>query len=1273
MGQTTAEVAVRKDFFVDLKVPAALTEGDKPRFTAEIHHPGKLGKLELRLVQYAGGHETVVPKVVEVKGGSVTEIVFDGFEVPDDEEVRLTLGAILGEAKDELTLSVPIRPWGTQAVASASGSSSSGTSAFVSLPAGRPYESPEMLVVLSPSVRRMLVELALGQEVYPLRGRVIACIPQPPDSLADRAGDLLAAASVLKYLRTLKPSEAPEAVRVADRVRGLVAELVTSQNDDGSFPWVAGSHGQARPGDRMTSARTMWALAEAETLGLMTDPGVLDKSGNWLMAELARIDASDWEARSAIVHALSARGKASFEQANALNRSRQGLPNVALAYLSLTFSNLQRQSLAEEVLGVLAPRGKTEIAAPGDAPRRYWEGTGQGPWHRSPAETTALAALAFARGNPKSNETAGAVAWLEAHRQGLGWQPPKAKGPALAALSLFHGSAEAAEDRYQLTVRVNGDEIRTIDVVGATEGQALRVPVRLIKTNAPNRVEFAVKGRGKFSYAITLIGFTRDFAPDQDSRGKPFAIRRRVYWADEPSLDGRTLPHGFNVAPNADRFENTVTQVPLGGKVPISIEAYRDVPSNLPVWERDFLVMKEYLPAGTTLVEGSVRSQASHYTVEDGELTLYFTPDQSPDVVYEVHGFLPGAYRALPPSLSSAYEPGRRHLGKPDKLQVLAPGERATDPYRPTPDELFARGKALFDDGRFTEAEASLKALWSAYTLRDDVMKEAARRLLTIAIKRDEAKDVVAFFEVLKEKAPEQVLSFDDIRAVGRAYGAIGEHERAFLVWRATAEAGYLEDARVGEALRQRGKPLESVAYLLGLWRENPSTAAIQSDFLGLAQVVAGLADRSTTDLSVRREMTASGVTRPDLLLQAIRLDQAFLAQSPKDPLADEASLAIVGAFLGLEDDKAVVTLARRYAELYPKSPFQDSFQYSEALGRFHLGEYDRAIAVAGRIAEAVYKGADGVDRESPNKWEAIYILGQIHDARREPAKALAFYERVADRFSDAAGAVKALTRKELKLPEVAVVKPPDAEKKNAEKDEPAAKLDYRNIAEADVKVYPVDLMRLYLTRRNLDAIAGIDLAGIRPLFETKVNLGDGKDFDDKMKSIPLPLKKDGAYLVMVRGDDRYTSGIVLVSPLEMQVLEEPESGRVRVAVRDSRTKAPVAKVQVKVIGTNNPTFFSGETDRRGVFVAEGVRGQVTAVAKEEAGAYAFHRGTTFVGQPPNVPQAPNQEAKPGAAPAEGLEKNVQMQNNDNQMRQLKRLEERLKPQDQGVKVKEAY
>ncbi len=71
--------------------------------------------------------------------------------------------------------------------------------------------------------------------------------------------------------------------------------------------------------------------------------------------------------------------------------------------------------------------------------------------------------------------------------------------------------------------------------------------------------------------------------------------------------------------------------------------------------------------------------------------------------------------------------------------------------------------------------------------------------------------------------------------------------------------------------------------------------------------------------------------------------------------------------------------------------------------------------------------------------------------------------------------------------------------------------------------------MQLYLTRRNLNGIAGIDLAGITPLVEKTVALGDGADYDDKSKSIDLPLTKEGAYLTMIRGDNLYASGIVLV------------------------------------------------------------------------------------------------------------------------------------------------
>ena len=94
VGQANADLAVRKEFFVDLKVPSSLTQGDKPRFAAEVHHKGvAAGSLKLRLSLYAGGREVVVPLNREVKVDGMDSFSFEPFEVPDGDEVKLTLAA----------------------------------------------------------------------------------------------------------------------------------------------------------------------------------------------------------------------------------------------------------------------------------------------------------------------------------------------------------------------------------------------------------------------------------------------------------------------------------------------------------------------------------------------------------------------------------------------------------------------------------------------------------------------------------------------------------------------------------------------------------------------------------------------------------------------------------------------------------------------------------------------------------------------------------------------------------------------------------------------------------------------------------------------------------------------------------------------------------------------------------------------------------------------------------------------------------------------------
>ena len=167
----------------------------------------------------------------------------------------------------------------------------------------------------------------------------------------------------------------------------------------------------------------------------------------------------------------------------------------------------------------------------------------------------------------------------------------------------------------------------------------------------------------------------------------------------------------------------------------------------------------------------------------------------------------PGTYRIPPTIVRSLYRPTVMHLNKADQvLTVLPRAVKSEDKYRLTPDELYNLGRLHFDDGDYEPATAYLKELLAGeWLLRDEPYRESVRMLLSSALKRGDAAATVNYFEILKEKYPDLVIPFEGIVKVADAYARTEQHERAYSIYRATADASFARDPSVGGAVQGEG------------------------------------------------------------------------------------------------------------------------------------------------------------------------------------------------------------------------------------------------------------------------------------------------------------------------------------------------------------------------------------------------------------------------------------------------------------------------------------
>jgi len=1018
---------------------------------------------------------------------------------------------------------------------------------FMVLPFGETTASHALKIVSAPG------ETAFP--VVPSQQLLLSAFSSPLTLLQSLGHSSQTAAS-----RLLSHVSAARAGKPADEspIRRLIAELQITQQD-GGWTWqdVKWQH------DSVVTSLGLWALVEAKALGYDVEDSAIKKATGYLKKALAIIPPDEPDKAAVILYALACVNESDFSVANRMYRDRVKLNDPALAWLAAAFQRMNRSDEAKELL-------KSLEAKPA------WTGSKTTSRLSSKDDTTAIVLYAAAKTLPGSVLAKKAA---DALQQQL--------GVSLGAVSALQGLWTAALAEHFISIGMHqtpqAEELKLTlngEQHAAGNGGVIRIPTP--KAGADGKFNISVSYKTDKAAPIIIATFVNEKAIDPKAAtvGSLPTVAKRSWLHeglrhhDKPLEAESSTP--VNVAAHGQRL-----------RVRLELKAPKQA-------QNGYVIIDEPLPGGCMFVPGSLEAEHARLEQLPGMLRLWFIPGTftaDTQISYELMAMHPGSYRITHTRVRDACQHERFNAGPDGKLTILAPGQPSTDPYVMNGFEHLELAELLFDEGELETARSHLELLRNDAEAIKYHERDIARMLLWIHTSREgmDAKQIVELFEALSERHPDIVIPFDKILKVAAAYRQMGEFERAWLVYRATMDSSFVSDAGVSAAMETAGDFPGSAEHQIGLWMEYPDGADSLLAFFSLAQRFQELAANPTT---VPLRPGAAKWTKNQLLERSRDLLRRVLTLYAKDDLADDAAFSLANVFFDLKDYKSVVQTAGNAATTFTKSSFLNNFHYMTALGRFWQYQFPEALAAAAPVAA-------GSSDDAPN---ARYITAQIHHAQGKFAEAVRWYEKVKDDFDDARESITMLQEKAVKLPFATRTKPGEPVK---------IALEHRNVKEAALLIYRVDLMKLQERQKDLNSVGSVNLSGITPQAEMKVPLGDGMDYAWKKRSIELPLKEEGAYLVICRGDSQMTSSLILITTLDMEVHEDAENGAVRVQVRDTVRNAYVADADIAAYDTSGAAQpQKGRTDPRGAFNASGIHGQAIVVVKLGDSRYAVFRSS---------------------------------------------------------------
>ena len=1273
VGESKSSLKTQKDFFVQVKLPPFLVEGDQIKPEVSVHNLTDFSgtaNLQVLIDQgkikgLKGTDLQTFSKSVDLEANCVNDFTLPAIEanIPSeiaDEilEIRITVNC--EKWSDEIRTQIPIRPWGIPHVVSQSGWTKENQTLFLKLPKDKTYTNPKLIIQLGKHVNRLIYDLAIANQPVFLRSRQLQII-QP-----SRRSGLLSVASALAYLQQVGGSPTDN-VQLSQSLWKLLSRLISNQREDGGWNWVfLPDRRENSSSDPQLSARYLWALIQARQAGIAFNNQVIDQAVHYLRNALQRTLSSSTqksdEQAAILLHALTIPktmqsqvvNQTDFSIANRLYRNRNRLSDRAKSYTALALVNMKRLDMADQVLSLLPSLQD-----------------------RVDLETVAISSLA----KQGINRTHQKQVIEEQIRLLLSHQSSPSfwinQDIIVTALANYFGRNQFANEDYSLRILVNG-EVLTDDLEQENSLFEIEVPnEKWIKSSVHQelscQVEFQLQGYGSYAYLVTLSGFSDQFLNQLSKPTKDLSSIKKNYYYPELTYHGK--PIGVKSTANLKNLH-------LGQHTEVRIQIPVDLMTSL---GRDIngFIIDDFLPAGAVMVDNSLKGDFIHSEVLAGYVRFYFPSRQKSQkrtgrfsIHYQLAGYLPGSYKILPtiihPLGYQNFSPTRTFTNQPiiaeDELVILDSSTPlvsidSTDSVARELEllnkrEKFVLGKRYFNDSKYSLAFPLLSQLRDQYPHYNTA--EIARMLMWIYtdityreqqnLTTDDltnSQQLVEVFEALRESQPSLFVPLERVQIIANAYRQIEEFERSVLVHQATINASFKRDIKVSGDIADRQQFEDSIRFASDLWLAYPDTPVTTNTYFGITQMLANQASSSPTE-SV------------SLRLQALNRLETFRTLYPMDPLADDAALSQVNLLLDLEDYDNVSLVAQQSTKIFAGSQFLSSFQYMKSLAAFYQNNFQQAIESATLIA----------DGNSENKNLAQYILGQIFHARNQPEKAIQWYQKIESVYSDAQESIEYFQQKKLSIPEV-TIKQPKAPK--------IIDVTYRNIDRVQIEIYQVDLMKLFLRQNSLGQMNQIRLAGVEPQLKIEIQLDHSKPYIDHKQQFELDLPQIGAYLIICRGDQanssssQFTSGLLLVTPLEIAV--QTVDDRLRVYLKDTVTGQYQPRVHLKAIGSDSRQFISGQTDMRGVFLIDGLIGQPTVIAKlnvdnSKVVAYAFYRGKERIG---SVQKRDSNKKQVGKPQTTNYRMNLNRSQESIQQSNIQKFEKLRRSKEQGIQMQYAY